>query len=121
MAKKTEEKLLERVYNVPLRKEYRKVSRWKRTKKATKALREFLQKHMKSENVKISREVNEELWKHGIRNPPHHIKVNVTKDKEGVVKADLFGKKEKVVKKKVIKKKSKLASKLDEVKKNMNK
>ncbi len=86
---------LERVYNVPLRKEYQKSPRWRRTKKATIALREFLQKHMKSENVKISREVNEKLWQHGIRNPPHHIKVNVTKDKEGVVRAELFGSAEK--------------------------
>ena len=84
---------LERVYNVPLRKEYQKSPRWRRTKKATIALREFLQKHMKSENVKISREVNEKLWQHGIRNPPHHIKVNVTKDREGVVRAELFGSK----------------------------
>src|SRR3990167_532785 len=79
---------LERVYNVPLRKEYQKSPRWRRTKKATIALREFLQKHMKSENVKISREVNEKMWQHGIRNPPHHIKVNVTKDKDGVVRSE---------------------------------
>ena len=120
MAKKTEEKLLERVYNIPLRKEYQKVPRWKKTKKATKALREFLQKHMKSENVKLGKEINEELWKHGIKNPPHHVKVNVTKDKDGVVKAELFGRKAKPAPKET-KKKSKLASKLDEVKKNLNK
>lgn len=85
---------LERIYNIPLRKEYMKVPRWKRTKKATSALRQFLQKHMKSENVKLGKEINEELWKHGIKNPPHHVKVTVTKDKDGVVRAELFGKKE---------------------------
>ncbi|MBU0460249.1 MAG: 60S ribosomal protein L31 [Nanoarchaeota archaeon] len=111
---------LERVYNVPLRKEYRKVPRWKKTKKATKALREFLQKHMKSDNVKLSTEVNEKLWQHGIKNPPHHIKVNVTKDKEGVVRAELFGVKKKVPKE-APKQKSKLAAKLDDVKKNLSK
>ena len=99
--KKTDSKPeLERVYNVPLRKEYMKVPRYKRTKKATSALRQFLQRHMKSEEVKISPELNEALWKHGIKNPPHHIKVTVTKDKEAVVKADLFGKKEPSPKKK---------------------
>ncbi|MBU0470124.1 MAG: 60S ribosomal protein L31 [Nanoarchaeota archaeon] len=85
---------MERTYNVPLRKEYMKVPMWRRSKKAVTALRTFLSKHMKSDNVKLSKELNEEVWKHGIRNPPHHIKVNVSKDAEGVVKADLFGKKE---------------------------
>ncbi len=91
MAKGKETIKLERTYNVPLRKEFRKVPRWRRTKKAVDALRQFLVRHMKSENVKLGKELNEELWKHGIRNPPHHIKVNVTKDEKGEVKAELFG------------------------------
>ncbi len=88
---KTETKTIERVYNIPLRKEYMKSPRWKRTKKAVTAAKEFLARHMKSENVKLSKEINEMLWQHGIRNPPHHIKVTVTKDEKGVVKAELFG------------------------------
>jgi large subunit ribosomal protein L31e len=101
MAKKkdTPKTVLERTYNVPLRKEFQKVARWKKTKKAVKALREFLAKHMKSEDVKLSKELNEKIWKHGIKNPPHHVKVSVTKDDKGVVKADLFEKKKAVPKK----------------------
>ncbi len=91
MAKAKETIKLERTYNVPLRKEFLKVPRWRRTKKAVDALRQFLVKHMKSEKVKLGKELNEEIWKHGIRNPPHHIKVNVTKDDKGEVKAELFG------------------------------
>ena len=91
MAKKEDQKI-ERTYNIPLRREYLKVAGWKRTNKAVIALRQFLVKHMKSENIKLSKEVNEEMWKHGIKNPPHHIKVNASKDSEGVVKVDLFGK-----------------------------
>lgn len=87
---KTTEKTLERTYNVPLRKEYMKAPRWNRTKKAVIALRQFLAKHMKSEKVLLSKELNEEMWKHGIQNPPHHVKVNAVKDDKGVVKADLF-------------------------------
>ena len=102
-------KTIERVYNVPLRKEFRKVPRWKKTNKAVTALREFLVKHMKSEDVKLGKELNEKLWQHGIKNPPHHVKVNVTKDEKGVVKAELFGKKEKKVNPKKEVKKSKLA------------
>ncbi len=87
---KTTEKTLERTYNVPLRKEYMKAPRWNRTKKAVIALRQFLAKHMKSEKVLLSKELNEEMWKHGIQNPPHHVKVNAVKDDKGVVKAELF-------------------------------
>lgn len=81
--------VLERVYNVPLRKEYQKAPNWRRTPKAVKALRQFISKHMKSENVLIGKYANLELWKHGIKNPPHHIKVNAVKDDKGVVKAEL--------------------------------
>ena len=116
-SKKQETKLIERVYNVPLRKEYMKVPRWKRTKKAVKALREFLVKHMKSEDVSLSRELNEKVWHHGIKNPPHHVKVTVTKNSEGKVKAQLFGVKIKEKKKVEKKPKSKLAEKIEQLKK----
>ena len=115
MAKKETVKTIERTYNVPLRKEYRKVPRWRKTKKAVDALRLFLEKHMKTKDVKISKQLNEHVWKHGIRNPPHHVKVNVTKDEKGVVNAELFGAKEK----KVVPKKEVKKSKLAELKKEV--
>lgn len=71
---------LERTYNIPLRKEWLKVPFYKRAKKATTAVREFLQKHMKTEEINISQGINKEIWKHGIKNPPHHVKVNVVKE-----------------------------------------
>ena len=92
MAKKKEEKpktVMERTYNVPLRKEFQKAPKWRRTKKAVKALREFIIKHMKSEEVKIGKYLNLKLWKHGIKNPPHHIKVKAAKDDKGVVLVEL--------------------------------
>jgi large subunit ribosomal protein L31e len=98
MAAKQETKIIERTYNVPLRKEYMKVPRWKRTKKAVTALRQFLSKHMKSDDVKLSLKLNQKVWQHGIKNPPHHVKVTVTKDDKGVVNADLFGAKTEVKK-----------------------
>ena len=92
MAKKEEVKIeLERIYNVPLRREWLKAPKWNRTKKASKALKEFLQKHMKSDNVKIGKYLNEYLWKHGIKNPPHHAKVVAKKDSTGVVMVELEG------------------------------
>ncbi|MBI4152570.1 60S ribosomal protein L31 [Candidatus Woesearchaeota archaeon] len=101
-AKKESEKAVERTYNVPLRKEYQKVPNWKRTNKAVVALRQFLARHMKTEDVRLAKDVNEKLWQHGIKNPPHHVKVTVTKDEKGIARAELFGveKKEKAPQKK---------------------
>lgn len=82
---------LQRTYNVPLRREWLKVPRYKRAKKAVKALREFLQKHMKCDNVILGKHVNEEIWKKGIKNPPHHVKVDTMKDDDKVV-AEISGK-----------------------------
>jgi len=82
---------LERIYTVPLRKEFMKAPKYKRAKKAVNALKEFLKKHMKSDNVKLGKNLNLEIWKHGIRNPPHHIKVTAIKDDDGLVKAELQG------------------------------
>jgi len=82
---------IERTYNIPLRKEFLKAQKYKRAKKAGTALRQFLVRHMKSENVKIGAELNHKIWEHGIQNPPHHVKVTAIKEDDGTVKAELFG------------------------------
>ena len=80
-----------RTYNIPLRREYQKAPMYKRTKKAMTALKEFIAKHMKSEDIVIFQEVNELLWKNGIQNPPHHVKVDVLKTEDGKVYVQLEG------------------------------
>jgi len=82
---------IEREYNVPLRREFIKAPKYKRTKSAAHALRRFLQKHMKSEDVLIGKRLNDKLWENGIRNPPHHLKVSVVKEDDGKVYAELSG------------------------------
>lgn len=83
--------MIQRTYNVPLRREFLRSPRYKRAKKAIIALRKFLQKHMKSEDVLIGRRLNEQVWLHGIKNPPHHVKVDVVKEDDGKVYAELSG------------------------------
>lgn len=80
-----------RTYNVPLRKEFIKSPEYKRAKKAVNALRAFLQKHMKSEDVKLGKYLNQAVWARGMKHPPHHIKVIVTKEDDGKVFAELEG------------------------------
>lgn len=100
---------MERTYNIPLRREWLKVPRYKRAKKAAKALREFVSRHMKSDDICIGTYANMEIWKNGIRNPPHHIKVNTKKLEDGKVLVELEGKPYPELKKQEKVEKSKLA------------
>lgn len=80
--KKTEKPVLEREYNVPLRKAFIKVPKYKKSNKAILGLKEFIKKHMKADSlrsVKISGKINDKIWENGIRNPPHHVKVKAIK------------------------------------------
>ena len=80
-----------RTYTVPLRQGFSETPRYKRTNKAMRVLKGFIVKHMKSENIKIGKKLNELIWQNGIKNPPGKVKVTATKDKEGVVKVELEG------------------------------
>ncbi|MBI5390166.1 60S ribosomal protein L31 [Candidatus Woesearchaeota archaeon] len=82
---------MERSYVIPLRKEFQKAPPYKRAKKAGYALREFLQHHLKTDKVLIGKYLNLKIWERGIKNPPHHVKVNVIKDEQGVARAELEG------------------------------
>ena len=107
---------IERTYTIPLRREYLKVPKYRRTEKASRALREFIIKHMKSETVKLGKHLNEHLWMHGMKNPPHHVKVNVVKVADGIVYAELFGKPLKIAKEEKTEKKEKTPEKKEEKK-----
>lgn len=82
---------LERVYNIPLRKSFRHSVRMRKANKAVRAVKAFLEKHMKSSEVRLGQEINHYIWSRGIRKPPHHVKVFAFKDADGVVKAELEG------------------------------
>ncbi|MBD3247636.1 hypothetical protein GF378_03385, partial [Candidatus Pacearchaeota archaeon] len=81
--KKAEEKKpKEKIYTIPLREKCRSVPRYKKTNKAVKAIKQFIVRHMKIRDrdlrkVKLNKYLNEVLWKNGIKNPPHKIKVKV--------------------------------------------
>jgi large subunit ribosomal protein L31e len=75
---------MERVYVIPLR-DAKRVPRTKRSPKATRVVREFIQKHMKSDDVKMDASVNEKIWERGIQKIPPKIKVKATKDEDGSV------------------------------------
>lgn len=79
-----EEFLEERIYTVPLRRAWI-APRKKRVPRAVRILRQFVKRHMKSEEITIMPEVNEALWRRGIEKPPRRIKIRAAKDKDGKV------------------------------------
>lgn len=85
---------MERIYSIPLRKEARKGPKYMQANKAVRAIREFLQKHMKCKNVKLGRYLNMKVLEHGRKNIPHHVEVKAVKELEKdieVVRAELVG------------------------------
>jgi large subunit ribosomal protein L31e len=74
---------MERVYIV------KRVPRTIRSPKAIRLVREFLKKHMKSDDIKIDTSVNEKIWERGIQKVPPKIKVKAIKEEDGSVSVTL--------------------------------
>lgn len=81
---------IERVYVVPLRKHFRRAPVYKRSKRAMNYLKIFLAKHMKTEDIRIGRELNEAIFARGFDKPPHKVKITVIKE-SGIAKANIEG------------------------------
>jgi large subunit ribosomal protein L31e len=83
-----QEKELERIYTIPLRKT-KTSPRNHRADRAVKAVKTYLSKHMKSEEVWIDASVNELLWSRGMYQIPSKIRVRALKFDDGVVEVTL--------------------------------
>ena len=79
----------EKIYTIPLRKYFLRAPKYKRTERAINAIREFLMRHTKAEQVKIGKYLNLEMWKHGRKNPPSKIKIKVLKQ-DNIAKVELI-------------------------------
>jgi large subunit ribosomal protein L31e len=86
---KKREIILERIYSIPLD-VYAKPQQH-RANAAIKVLKKFLARHMKTDikKVKIALIVNNTIRKRGGGRPMKKVKVKATKDKEGIVLAEL--------------------------------
>jgi large subunit ribosomal protein L31e len=86
--------ILEREYVIPLRRGTETVPRYKKARKAIKVIREFLARHMKTEDrnprlVKIDTYLNNEIWFRGIKHIPSKIKVKAKKMDSGEIIVEL--------------------------------
>jgi large subunit ribosomal protein L31e len=75
----------EKIYTISLRHVWVVTPRGKRAPRAVRDVHDFVSRHMKSEDVAVSNEVNQAIWSRGINKPPRKITVRAVKDKEGKV------------------------------------
>jgi large subunit ribosomal protein L31e len=81
-----EEIIDERIYTVPLRKAYWTGSRLNRANRTVRILREFVEQHMKPEELLVQPEVNEMIWARGIQKPPRRLRIRATKNSDNLVR-----------------------------------
>ncbi len=123
--KKQEPKIvLEREYNVPLRKGWLKVPKYKRAAKAVKTLKQFIARHMKIydrdlRKVKIDITLNNEIRFRGMKKPLSQVKIKAKKFDDGIVKVELLNIPDplKFKKSKQEKKSAEVKKKVEEIKK----
>ena len=82
------DEMKEHIYIIPLR-DARRMPRWKRANGAIKDIRKYLAKHMKTEEVKLDKTINEKVWSRGAEKPPSKIRVRAMKMEDGQVQAEL--------------------------------
>jgi len=103
--------MAEKIFTIPLRKDWLKAPRYKRGKRAIHSLRDYLSKHLKKE-VRIGKYLNSEIWARGNRKPPARVKIRIEEDKDKLT-AELINAPREI--KKEEKKKGKLETLKDKV------
>jgi large subunit ribosomal protein L31e len=79
----------EKIFTIPLRDVFEK-PRTKRAELAMSYIKKFLIKHMKTEDIRIGKSINEEIWKRGIQKPPRKVRVHAVKE-ENVIYTEMLG------------------------------
>lgn len=80
----TEKKTLtpaSRDYTINLHKRCHKIQFKKKAPRAVSEIRQFAQKNMLTEDVRVDTEVNQYVWHQGIRNIPRRIRVRLVRRK----------------------------------------
>jgi large subunit ribosomal protein L31e len=83
------EENLSRVYTVNLGKAWL-TPRYRRTDRVMNMVREFAEKNMKSDEVKIDQDLSRYIWSRGKTNPPRKVRVKMVKDEDDVVTVSLY-------------------------------
>jgi ribosomal protein L31E len=81
----------EKVLTINLRKEIVKSPGWERSRRASKLLREILEKNIDTESLKIDKKLNEKIWSKQGENPGR-IRVKIVKVDDKTSRAELMEK-----------------------------
>ena len=84
-----DEESLTRVYTINLGKAWL-TPQYKRTDRVVNMIREFAEKHMKSDEVKLDQDLNRQIWSRGKTNPPRKLRVKMVRDEDEVVTVSLY-------------------------------
>jgi large subunit ribosomal protein L31e len=85
----TIEETTARVYTINLGKAWI-TPEHKRTDRVVNMIREFAEKHMKSNEIKLDQDLNRQLWSRGKTNPPRKVRVKMVKEEDGTVTVSLY-------------------------------
>ena len=85
----TIEETTTRVYTINLGKAWI-TPEHKRTDRVVNMIREFAEKHMKSNEIKLDQDLNRQLWSRGKTNPPRKVRVKMVKEEGGTVTISLY-------------------------------
>lgn len=69
-------------HTIPLRRDFIKVPKYRRAKRAINFIKKYVKRHSKKEEVKIGSELNQHIWKKGIKNPPGKVSVEILVDED---------------------------------------
>ena len=90
--------MAEKIFTINLRKLALRESKWKKSKKSVALVRNFLKRHMKTDDIKLDKSITEEIWKRGSHKPPTKIRIKAYEteggekdEKKKFVKAELLG------------------------------
>jgi large subunit ribosomal protein L31e len=73
-----------RIYTVNLSKAW-DTPKYRRTDRVINIIKEFTQRHMQTDKVKIDQDLNRHIWSRGKKNPPRKIRVRMVKEDDDTV------------------------------------
>ncbi|EFD92567.1 MAG: Ribosomal protein L31e [Candidatus Parvarchaeum acidophilus ARMAN-5] len=81
---------VQQIITVNMRRGMEKVPPYKKAAAGAKYLRAFIKRHLKATDVKISQDVNNEIFSRGMKNPRPSIRVMCSKDDKKIVTVNLI-------------------------------
>ena len=78
-----------RIYTVNLAKAW-DTPKYRRTDRVINIIKEFTQRHMQTDKVKIDQDLNRHIWSRGKTNPPRKLRLRMIKEDDDTVVVSSF-------------------------------